>query len=191
MLQDNVLENGGASPYSAYRVLSAAFGSGLLGLAGATALLRRFKVPLLPLDLITLGLAAHKIALIVTKERVTMPLRSPFTAQADHGREGGHASTPRGHGMQRALGELLTCPHCIAPWIALGLVTGHVIAPLPTRAVTTLFCTVALADAFQQAYAWMEAQKTQASQRAEAASREEQPSAVRPRRSDLRDARTD
>jgi hypothetical protein len=126
--------------------------------------LRRFKTPLGPADLLTLGLAAHKIAVIVTKERVTMPLRSPFTTQSDHGRQAGHASTPRGHGMQRALGELLTCPHCCAPWVALGLVAGHVLAPLPTRAITTLFSTVALADAFHHAYEWLDAQQTRAKQ---------------------------
>jgi hypothetical protein len=172
MLHDHVLENGGASPFSAYRLLTGAFSSGLLGLAGATTLLRRFRTPASPGDLITLGLAAHKIAMIVSRERVTMPLRSPFTTQADHGRAGGHESKPRGHGLQRALGELFTCPHCLAPWVALGLVTAHVVAPLPTRAITTLFCTVALADAFHHAYGWLDAQKTQAKERADVLGRQ-------------------
>ena len=113
------------------------------------------------------NLAAHKIAQIVTKERVTMPLRSPFTTQADRGRAGGHESVPRGHGMQRALGELLTCPHCMAPWVALALLTGYVFAPLPTRAITTLFSTVALASAFHHAYEWLEAEKSQAKHQSE------------------------
>jgi hypothetical protein len=174
LLHDHVLENGGASPYAAYRVLSTTFQLGLVGLAGATTLLRRFKAPLSPADLFTLGLATHKIAMIVTKERVTLPLRSPFTTQADHGRDGGHESVPRGHGMQRALGELLTCPHCSAPWIALGLMAGHVVAPLPTRAITTLFSTVALASAFHHAYAWLEAQQTQAKQQSKLVEEERQ-----------------
>jgi Protein of unknown function (DUF1360) len=156
LLHDHVLENGGASPYSAYRILSGVFYAGVIGLAGATTLLRRFMAPLAPADLFTLGLAAHEIAVIVTEERVTLPLRSPFTTQADHGRDGGHESVPRGQGMQRALGELLTCPHCVAPWIALGLMAGHVVAPLPTRAITTLFTTVALAGAFHHALSWLE-----------------------------------
>jgi hypothetical protein len=166
LLHDHVLENGEASPYAAYRVLSTAFQVGLVGLTGATALLRRFKTPLSTADLLTLGLATHKISAIVTKERVTLPLRAPFTTQADHGPAAGHESVPRGHGMQRALGELLTCPHCTAPWVALGLIAGHVVAPLPTRAITTLFSTVALAGAFHHAYAWLEAQQTQAKKRA-------------------------
>lgn len=169
-MQDQVLEDGGTSPYSSYRLLSVAFNSGLVGLAGATALLRRFKAPLVAADLITLGLATHKIAMIVTKERVTMPLRSPFTRQADHGRAGGHDSIPRGHGMRRALGELFTCPHCMAPWVSLALVTGHVLAPLPTRAITTLFSAVALADAVHHGYLWLEAQQKQAKVRQEALS---------------------
>lgn len=159
-MHDRTLKKGGTSPFSAYRILSTTFSSGLIGMAGATTLLRRFKTPLSPIDLATLGAATHKLALLITKERVTLPLRSPFTAQADHGREGGHESSPEGHGMKRALGELLTCPHCTAPWIALGLVTGYVVAPLPTRAITTVFATVAMADMFFQVYGLLDAMRT-------------------------------
>ena len=180
MLHDHELENGGSSPFSAYCLLSTTFNSGVVGLAGATAVLGRLKTPLAPGDLLTMGLATHSIARILTKERVTMPLRSPFTTQADHGRSGGHESKPRGHGMQRALGELLTCPHCIAPWVALGLMAGHVLAPLPTRAITTLFSTVALAGAFHHAYAWLDGQQVQASRRAERIRREPESEAPSP-----------
>jgi hypothetical protein len=173
MFHDHVLENGEASPYSAYRLLSVAFNSGLLGVAGAAFLFRRFKVPPAAGDLVTLGLATHKIAAIVTKERVTMPLRSPFTTQADHGPRGGHESKPRGRGMQRAVGELLTCPHCCGPWVALGLVAGHVFAPLPTRAITTVFSAVALAGAFHHASGWLEAQQANAKRRVAATAPEQ------------------
>jgi hypothetical protein len=167
MLHDQVLQNGGVSPFSAYRVLSTTFNLGLLGLTAATAVLRRFQTPLSPPDLITFGVAAHKIAMIVTKERVTMPLRAPFTAQSDSGRAGGHESLPAGQGMRRALGELLTCPHCMAPWVALALLTGYVVAPLPTRAIATLFTTVALADVCHHGYAWLDAARTRSQRRAQ------------------------
>lgn len=180
MLHDQELDNGGTSPFSAYCLLSTTFNSGVIGLAGATAVLGRLKTPVAAGDLITMGLAAHSIARILTKERVTMPLRAPFTKQEDHGRKGGHDSTPRGHGMQRALGELLTCPHCIAPWVALGLMAGHVVAPQPTRAITTLFSTVALATAFHHAYAWLDGQQTQARRRAERIAQEAPPESGAP-----------
>jgi hypothetical protein len=158
-MTDRPLQEGGKSPFGAYRLLSATFNGGLIGLAGAAVVLRRFKVPLSPTDLLMLGAATHKLALIVTRERVTMPLRSPFTKQSDGGREGGHHSEPKGQGLQRALGELLTCPHCIAPWISLLLVGGYVVAPLPTRFVTTVFSTVALADMLFHAYGWLDAKR--------------------------------
>jgi len=156
-VEDRVLENGGKSPFTAYRLLSATFNSGLLGVASGAMLLRRFKAPLGLLDLSMMGAATHKLALLITQERVTLPLRAPFTKQSDHGRTGGHHSEPKEHGMHRALGELLTCPHCMAPWISLGLVAGHVVAPLPTRAVTTVFSVAALADGLFHASRWLEA----------------------------------
>jgi len=148
---------GGQSPFGAYRILSAAYNAGLIGVASGAVLLRRFKAPLPTLDMLMLGAATHKLAQLMTQERVTLPLRSPFTKQSDHGRDGGHHSEPKEHGMHRALGELLTCPHCMAPWIALGLVAGHVVAPLPTRVATTVFSSAALADLFFHASRWLEA----------------------------------
>lgn len=159
-MKDRNLDEGGHSPFNAYRALSATFGAALCSVMGAGVLLRRFKAPLSLLDLGMMSAATHKIAHIVTGERVTMPLRAPFTKQADFGREGGHKSTPVDHGMRRALGELLTCPHCIAPWIGLGLVAGYVVAPVPTRVVTTLFAVVTGADFLHQAYAWADAKSS-------------------------------
>lgn len=156
-MQDQPLEEGGTSPYTAYRALSLAYNAGLAGLMGSTLLLRRFKQPPSWTELAMLGAATHKIAAIATQERVTLPLRSPFTVQSDGGREGGHHSRPKPHGMHRALGELLTCPHCMAPWVSLALVAGHVVAPLPTRAVTTVFSAVAVADLLLSVAKWLEA----------------------------------
>ena len=45
-----------------------------------------------------------------------------------------------------AIGELLTCPYCLAPWISGALVAGHILAPVPTRVVTTVFALTAAAD---------------------------------------------
>ena len=50
-------------------------------------------------------------------------------------------------------GELLSCPFCLAQWIATGFVTGLVVAPRATRVVAATFSVVALADFLQMAYA--------------------------------------
>jgi hypothetical protein len=51
--------------------------------------------------------------------------------------------------MQRAIGELLTCPYCIGQWIALGAVTGIVIAPRATRLVASVLTVSAASDYLQ------------------------------------------
>lgn len=159
-MRDQKLQEGGESPFSSYRILSATFGAALTSVATTGFLFRRFKAPLAVLDLCMMAASTHKLAHIVTGERVTMPLRAPFTKQADFGREGGHKSIPVQHGMHRAIGELLTCPHCIAPWIGLGVVAGYVVAPVPTRVVTTLFTIVTGADFLHHAYSWLDAKSS-------------------------------
>ena len=59
---------------------------------------------------------------------------------------------PRGHGVQRAVGELLVCPYCLATWVAGGFVAGMAVSPRRTRAVAGLFATVAIADSLHLAY---------------------------------------
>jgi hypothetical protein len=151
VMQDQPLEGGGASPFKAYRLLSLAFNTALVGLAFSKSAAVRFATPPGLADLALTAVATHKIALIVTGERVTMTLRAPFTSQRDQ--DGKRDERPAGHGLQRALGELLTCPYCIAPWIATTLIAGHVFAPVPTRVVTTVFTIVAGSDWLTQARA--------------------------------------
>jgi hypothetical protein len=54
--------------------------------------------------------------------------------------------------MQRALGELLTCPFCMATWVAAFFAYALVLSPLLTRLIATIFSTHALADFLQLAY---------------------------------------
>lgn len=149
-MKNQPLELGGESPYSAYRLLSLGFGAGLLGVAFSTAAKRRFAQPLGLMDFGLTAAATHKLAQIVTKERVTMYLRSPFTWQKDEGKHGAREEVPKEHGFKRAVGELLTCPYCIAPWISTALIAGHVFAPAQTRIVTTIFAATAAADLLTQ-----------------------------------------
>ena len=80
-----------------------------------------------PLDLALLGLATYRTGRVVAFDAVTEPLRAPVTEE----REGG--VQPKGSGVRRALGELVTCPTCIGTWIAAGSVHGLRVAPGPTR----------------------------------------------------------
>ncbi|HEY1814576.1 MAG TPA: DUF1360 domain-containing protein [Kofleriaceae bacterium] len=104
-------------------------------------------------DLALMSIATHKLARIATKDRVTSPLRAPFVRYQKSTGSGEVAERARGHGMQRAIGELVTCPLCIAPWIAGALGIGFVLAPRVTRFVAGVFAAVAVSDSLQHIYA--------------------------------------
>lgn len=68
----------------------------------------------------------------VLEEVVTDPLHDPFS---------------------HAVGELLTCPFCMAQWSATALVAAHLVAPRQARLVTAVLTAVAGADALHYVYA--------------------------------------
>lgn len=107
-------------------------------------------------DLLTVGLATHKLARIISKDAVTSPLRAPFTRYAGPAGPGEVREEVRGHGVRHAVGELLTCPFCLSPWVASGLLAGLNLAPRLTRHVTAVFSAVTVADVLQMAYAALE-----------------------------------
>ncbi len=103
-------------------------------------------------DVILGSIATHKLSRIISKEGVTTPLRAPFTRFEGEAGAGEVVERPK-HGPAHVPGELLTCPFCLAPWIATAYVAGLVLAPGPTRAGAAVFATVAGSDALQHAYA--------------------------------------
>ncbi len=72
-------------------------------------------------DIALLGVATHKVARLVAKDWVTSPIRAPFTEYVESTGGGEVAERARGRGVRRAVGDLLTCPWCLAPWVAGGL----------------------------------------------------------------------
>ena len=121
-----------------YAALSALFRAGLLMAARAGG--DRLAEPTSAADLLALGLASAKIGSTVAEDRVTLFLRRPFT-------EGPAAVQPAGSGLRRAVGELVTCPHCVSLWAAGALAVGQVVRPRETRLVTRVFAAYALAEA--------------------------------------------
>jgi hypothetical protein len=102
-----------------------------------------------PADLALLSVATHHAARLVTKDKVTSVARAPFAEYEGSGDPGEVREHPRGHGIQKAVGELLTCPYCIGQWIALAGVTGLVLAPRPTRAIASVLTVSAASDYLQ------------------------------------------
>jgi Protein of unknown function (DUF1360) len=124
----------------------------LVGVGAATG--RRLPARVAPWDLAVLGVATHKLSRLISKDTVTAPLRAPFTEYDGPQGEGELSERVRGGtGPQHAVGELLTCPFCLAQWVATGFAAGLVLAPRPTRLAASTFAMVAISDILQNVYA--------------------------------------
>jgi hypothetical protein len=103
-------------------------------------------------DLLLAGVATHKVSRIIAKDRVTAPLRAPFTEFEEEGGPGEVEEKPRGSGMRRAIGELLVCPFCLAQWVATAILAGLAVVPRTTRFVCSIFAAVTISDFLQIFY---------------------------------------
>ena len=104
-------------------------------------------------DIALVAIATHKSARLIARDRATSTVRAPFTTfQGDAGPSEVDEAA-RGHGLRRAIGELVICPYCLSMWLAGGFIAGLAVAPRPTRWVASAFVAVTGADVLQIAYA--------------------------------------
>jgi hypothetical protein len=103
-------------------------------------------------DIALLGVATHKLSLLLAQDAVTSPLRAPFTELQEKQSPKGVDEKPRGKGLRRSLGELLTCHFCVGQWVASFFTYGLIFAPAVTRLVASIFAVVALSDHLHQTY---------------------------------------
>ncbi|MGH9019214.1 MAG: DUF1360 domain-containing protein [Acidimicrobiales bacterium] len=113
---------------------------------------RRDVRRLTALDLLLLGLATEHISRLITKDAVTAPLRAPFTEFEGPAGEGEVNEEAVGRGVRRAVGELVTCPFCVAQWVATGLIAGELIAPELTTAAVSVCAAARASDYLQLVY---------------------------------------
>jgi uncharacterized protein DUF1360 len=130
-------------PLPEYAALTAAFGAVLGGFLVVAR--RRLPERIAFGDVVRIGLASYKIGRLVAKDEVTSWVRAPVTRDAD-------ASEPKPQGVERALGELVTCPYCVGVWAASGLSYALVLYPRQTRLVTTIFGAQAVAEFLNAAF---------------------------------------
>ena len=104
-------------------------------------------------DLALLGLATHKLSRIVAKDRITGILRAPFVSYIRSAGAGEVEEEPRGHGFQRGIGHLISCPYCMAPWCATALGFGLLFAPRVTRFFAGILVSVTASDFLHRAHA--------------------------------------
>src|SRR4051794_1441826 len=99
-------------PLLSYAMLSTLFGTLLgTGLAVAQRTGRELPERMAPADLLLVGVAAHKLSRLVSKDKVTSPLRAPFTELEEPGGPSELEERARGSGIRKAIGELLICPY--------------------------------------------------------------------------------
>jgi hypothetical protein len=104
-------------------------------------------------DLALLTVATFRLSRRIAKDPVTSPLRAPFTTFEGPSGHAEVAEEVREHGgVKHAVGELLTCPFCLAQWVATGLVFGYATAPKATRLAALTMTMVAGSDALQFVY---------------------------------------
>lgn len=121
---------------------------GALVAVGAVIATRRGRWPKrLRLDDLALGMVAtHKLSSIIAHDTVTSPLRAPFTKFEGPAGEGQLKEEVRGTGWRKAMGELMTCPFCLAQWVATAWALAFIFAPRPTRVAAAILTTVTGAD---------------------------------------------
>ncbi len=135
------------APMGAYAGLVALF----LAIFGAFLWLSRLSGRGLPRevavrDLLLLGVATHKVTRLLALDWVTSFIRAPFSKYKESTGGGEVTEMPRGSGLQRALGELLTCPYCTGQWVVAFFTYGLVLAPSLTRLVASAFAALAISD---------------------------------------------
>jgi len=121
-------------------------------LTGAAIEQKRFPKRFSLLDLALLSIATHKLSRIIAKDRITGILRAPFVCYIRSAGAGEVEEEPRGRGIQRGIGQLISCPYCITPWCATALAFGLVFAPRATRFFAGILASVAASDFLQRAY---------------------------------------
>jgi len=156
--------HGAARPLGSYAALVAVYS----GMTGGLALMVRHRNKRAGLrlpdgvpwqDLTLAAVATHRLSRLITKDSVTAVVRAPFTRFKEPAGEGEVNEEVRGTGWRHAVGELLTCPFCIAQWIATGFAFGLVLAPRASRLVAGTLSAVTASDWLQFAHSAL--QKTE------------------------------
>jgi len=128
--------------YVAFMTIFSTIFGGAIAAAGRRGQLSR-RLPVR--DVVLAAVAGHKLARLITMDKVTAPIRAPFVS-AELDAAGDIVEEPAGSGVRRAVGELLTCPSCVGQWTCAAFVTGLYYSPEPTRAVASLFAADAVSD---------------------------------------------
>jgi hypothetical protein len=127
-----------------YAAINLVWVSLVAGLLAATRG-RAGRDPIANRELIPLSAATFAVSKAVARERIGTWVRDPFVDETEGQR-------PKGRGLRRALGELVTCTRCVGTWSALAVVGLRVAHPEAGRTVTTILASSAANDWMQAAF---------------------------------------
>jgi hypothetical protein len=136
-----------------YALMMSLFLAGVVTFTGVARSQDLIPDKIKPLDLALLGIATHKLTRIMAKDRITGAVRAPFVHYVKSAGEGEVEEQPRGRGLQRAIGLLVSCPYCLGPWCAAALGFGLIFRPRVTRFLASILTTVAISDFLHRGYA--------------------------------------
>lgn len=140
-------------PLAAYAVTMTIFNA----LFAAALLLARRKGRALPervgaADVLAFGVAGHKLSRLISKDKVTSPLRAAFTEFEGEAGPSEFSESSRGTGARKAIGELLVCPYCLGLWVVAAFSIGLLFAPRLTRFIAATMAALTISDFLQVAY---------------------------------------
>lgn len=136
-------------PIRGYLRILTVYGGAVAAAVGVAALTgRRAPERIAPLDLALMAACTHKVSRLLAKDPVTSPLRAPFTRY-----EGVSGPAELKEEPRNPVGELVSCPFCLAQWTATAYAAGMVFAPRLTRLAGATMTAVAASDWLQLAYA--------------------------------------
>ena len=127
-------------PHGSYAAIAALFLGGIAAVATSS---RRAPAGT-ALDFVALSAATFKASRTLSRERVAGFVREPFVESEEE--------RPAGEGLQRALGELVTCPRCVGAWTAAGLASSQMLAPRFGRLLTWSLGAAGANDFLQAAF---------------------------------------
>ena len=141
-------------PLGGYLAAMGTFGAMAASLVAAAKVTGR-PVPERPAlgDVALLSIATHKLSRLIAKDSVTSPLRAPFTRYTEPaGAAELNEEVRDTNSLKHGIGELVTCPFCLAVWVSTALTGGLVLAPKFTRLAATALTATAVSDFLQMAY---------------------------------------
>lgn len=140
-------------PLGGYAALLGIYGGATAAMIGwARSRGTRLPERLAAADLALLAIGTFRASRLITKDSVTAFARAPFTRFQGPAGEGEVHEEVGGHGFRHATGELVSCPFCIAVWLATAGVFAMVTYPRAARAVCSVLAVEAGSDLLQYGY---------------------------------------